>query len=832
MSSDLQDELQSTLGAGYRVTRELTGGGMSRVFVAEEASLEREIVVKLLPPELMAGLNMERFRAEVQHAVRLQHPHIVPVLSAGLIEYRSGVRGPYYTMPFIRGETLRARLEREGTLAPEEVRRILMDVVDALAHAHEAGIVHRDIKPDNVFLVGKNAMVTDFGVSKALQPTTNAAPVTGVGVTLGTPGYMAPEQASGDGQLDQRADLYSVGVMAYELLTGRRPFIGSTFHQLLVAQAVETPVPIQQANPSVPPGLAAAVMRCLEKRPEDRFQSASELLAVLEALGSGSHTTGAVLAIPARRTPLARWVLAGLGLLVVALGGLGIWRQSQGSEPSLGAGHEASVALLPPEYFQPDSLTPSLLPELVDQISNNLGRIEGLRVVSYLSAGALYRRGASPTLREVGEKLGSEHLVVFQPRNTSRGQRLSVQLIEAPTMVQVWAAPYEPDSTNFDQIVTDVVSRVTHSLLGREAARPIPASARARRAGAQSEFLAGQQALRRRTPDGISLAIRHFEQAIRLDSTHAAATGRLATGLGLQLAYGYRTTLNSYATAARALALAERAVALGPDQGEPVGFLAYIEYLNQAPIEKVRTDFERAIRMRASEADVAGWHALLLLRQGKTTEALAEAQRALDLDPMSSPRHLGLALPALAAGRAALAALEARRAGELEPDLRRPRQVEGLALLLLDRTAECLTLDLYPYLGVRAMCLQAAGRRQDARALVDSLVRMVSTDAVDDVYADVLPAQELATWYAWNGNAKEALAYVRLAFARSPVGIDSRIVQSSVFDRVRGTDGFQEELRRLEAAVWPRVLEQRQRIEAPDGTTPLAVALRPSAFHQ
>ena len=277
MPTDLRSDLQTTLGSGFRVTRELAGGGMSRVFVAEEELLQREIVVKLLPPDLMAGLSVQRFRAEIQNAARLQHPHIVPVLSAGIVEYDGGTRGPYYTMPYIRGDTLRARLERDGALAPDEVRRILLDIVDALAHAHDAGIVHRDIKPDNIFLVGKNALVTDFGVSKALMPTAGAAQVTGVGVALGTPGYMAPEQAAADSSLDHRADIYAIGVLAYELLSGRRPFEGSSIQELLVAQAVATPVPLLELRPTVPPELAAIVMRCLEKRPQDRFGTAHEL---------------------------------------------------------------------------------------------------------------------------------------------------------------------------------------------------------------------------------------------------------------------------------------------------------------------------------------------------------------------------------------------------------------------------------------------------------------------------------------------------------------------------------------------------------------------------
>ena len=824
MSIDLQSDLQNALGEAYRVSRELPGGGMSRVFVAEDAALEREIVVKVLPPDLMAGLNVERFRAEIQHAVRLQHPHIVPVLSAGFIDYRSGLRGPYYTMPFIRGETLRSRLERDGPLPPDEVRRILIDVADALAHAHEAGIVHRDIKPDNVFLVGKSALVSDFGVSKALAPGTTPAPVTGVGITLGTPGYMSPEQASGDATLDHRADIYAVGVLGYELLSGKRPFVGTTFQQLLVAQAVQTPIPLQQLCPAVSAPMASVIMRCLEKVPEARFQSAAELHAALEALGSGTHSAPSLQATRQPNRSFRSVAIALLVIVLVVMAGFLLRRESGASQPELGTGHAASVALLPPDYFQHDSTGNALLADLVDRISNNLGQVPGLTVVSYMSAGALFRRGAAPTLRQVGEQLGVEHLVVFEPRVVNRGLRVSVQFIEASSMAQLWTAPYTADSPSFNHVVTDVVARVSHSLLGTEADLPsLSHSARARREGAHSAFLAGKQALRRRTPEGVAEAIRYFEQAVRNDSSHAEALGRLATALGLQLAYGYQTTVPAYATAARALSLAQRAQKLEPERGEPAGFLAYIEYLTLAPIAQVRADFERAIRLRAAEADVAGWHALMLLREGKVEESLAQAQRALDLDPMSSARHLNLALPALAVGRYSLALLEARRAIDLEPELRRPRQIEGLALLLMGRAGECAVGDLYPYLGVKAACLQASGRAREAKRLVDSLIHVVQSDAaIDAVYSEVIPAQELATWFAWRGDVPEAIEYVRRAFAVSPAGVDPRVLQSEVFERVRKDPSFTDALRRLQDGVWLRVQEQKNRIESSEGTTPLA----------
>jgi TolB-like protein/tetratricopeptide (TPR) repeat protein len=806
---------------------------MSRVFVAEEELLRREVVVKLLPPDLMAGLSVERFRAEIQHAARLQHPHIVPVLSAGIIEYPGGTRGPYYSMPYIRGETLRTRLERDGTLQPEEVRRVLLDVSDALAHAHDHGIVHRDIKPDNIFIAGKSAVVTDFGVSKALHRNPADGLVTGVGVTLGTPGYMAPEQATGDDDLDHRADIYAVGVLAYELLTGKRPFEGTTIQQLLIAQAVKTPVPLLERRPEVPPALAAIVMRCLEKRPEDRFESAHTLLSALEALPSGTHSDMA----PVRpvQGPEARKTRAAL-LAVLGLSAIGFllwqpWRRDAGGQPV--SGRVASVAVLPPEYFQPDSAVAATLADLVDHISNDLSRVEGLKVVNYMSVGALLRRGATPPLKDMGQALGVDHFVLFVPSRTGRGPEVSVQLIVAATQAQLWRTRYTPDSANFDDVSEEIVSRVTHALIGEGARLPPEAhSARARREGAHAEYLAGQRALRRRTPDGIAEAIRLFERAIQLDSTHAEAVGRLATGLALQLSYGYRTTLPSYATAARALTLAERAMSLDPSRAEPVAFRAYIEYLAFAPAATVRADFERATSMRPAEADVAGWHALMLLREGNVDLSLEESRRALELDPLSSARHLSYALAALGARRYPVAGLEAKRATEIEPTLRRSRQVEALALLLQGRGAECVRMDLSPYAGVKAMCLKAAGREREARAVVDSLRAVAALEGESDaVYSDLLPAQELATYYAWTGDASESLRYLRLAFSRSPVGVDQRIVQSGVFDPVRESRGFSEELARLQDAVWPKVVEQRKRLEEAAGSVPLAERERGVSVH-
>src|SRR5919107_771206 len=285
---------------------------MTRVFLACEESLRRNVVVKVLPPELLAGVNAERFDREIELAAGLQHPHIVPVLTAGQM---NGV--PYYTMPFVDGESLRGRLTTEGALPMTDVIGILRDVAKALAYAHERGIVHRDIKPDNVLLSGGSAVVTDFGIAKALSAARTEAPggtLTQVGTSIGTPAYMAPEQAAADPATDHRADIYSFGCMAYEMLAGRPPFVGETPQQLLAAQMSETPAPLIALRPDTPPALERLVMQCLEKYASARPQRATELVQALETVSTGGSQETLPVVLARRRGELRR----ALALYVVA----------------------------------------------------------------------------------------------------------------------------------------------------------------------------------------------------------------------------------------------------------------------------------------------------------------------------------------------------------------------------------------------------------------------------------------------------------------------------------------------------------------------------------
>jgi serine/threonine-protein kinase len=312
------DHLQAALGANYQLERELAGGGMSRVFVAEDRLLGRRVVVKVLPPELAAGVNRERFRREIQVAAQLQHPHIVPLLSAG---ERDDLL--WYTMPYIEGESLRAALERKRTFSVREVVRILHDVVDALAVAHARNVVHRDIKPANVLMQGAHALVTDFGVAKAINAAMPITTATAAGIAIGTPAYMAPEQLAGDPAADHRMDIYAAGLVAYELLTGESPFAGPSPRETLAAQLTRDPKPLHELSPSVPRSFSQLVMRCLAKDPAERPASAVEILHELDSLTVPIAFTPQAGGVPAKKPPRRhRTFIAAAGL--VALGAVAV----------------------------------------------------------------------------------------------------------------------------------------------------------------------------------------------------------------------------------------------------------------------------------------------------------------------------------------------------------------------------------------------------------------------------------------------------------------------------------------------------------------------------
>ena len=401
--TDLRAQLQSTLGDGYTLERELGGGGMSRVFVAHENALGRTVVVKVIAPELAEGVSAERFAREVKLAARLQQANIVPVLSTG-----SAGSLPYYTMPFVTGESLRALLAGGTRLTVPQAVSILRDVARALSYAHAQGVVHRDIKPENILLSGGTAVVTDFGIAKALSASRTldshasaaaSTSLTQAGGSIGTPAYMAPEQAVG-ADVDQRADIYAWGVVAYELLAGAHPFAGkANSAQMIAAHLAETPASLTQRNADVSPSLNDLVQRCLAKDATHRPANAEEVLQSLESVSTPSRVTGASARSGTTVPTSGRWnamLLAGGVLVIVAISAVMVKRGTFGSASSTGASTtpasnaaspaaNRSIAVLPLANLSGDKADDFFGIGLAEEMTRALSKT-GVRVIGRSSA--------------------------------------------------------------------------------------------------------------------------------------------------------------------------------------------------------------------------------------------------------------------------------------------------------------------------------------------------------------------------------------------------------------------------------------------------------------
>jgi serine/threonine-protein kinase len=603
---------------------------MSRVFVADETALDRKVVIKVLPPETAAQVSLERFKREILLAAKLQHPHIVPLLAAGESQ---GL--PYFTMPFVAGESLRLRLAQHGELPVKDAVRVLREIASALAYAHEHGIVHRDIKPDNVLLSGGSAMVTDFGVAKALSASTNAehANTTSLGVALGTPAYMSPEQASADPSVDYRADIYSFGVLAYELLTGQPPFAGRTPQNLLAAHVTEIPESINKRRASLPPALASLVMRCLEKRPADRPQSASDVVNALDDIATPSGGMMPAAAEPhagfmatrgGSRRDARRWiVIAGAVVVLIAIAAwLVATRSATTAKPR-------SIAVLPTDVGA-DTAHAFLADGLSSDLTTKLSKIPGLSVRAYSPVSVMHGR----TTREAGKELDVGAVVTVRVARSGTQLRATASLVNAASDAILWSDSFDAsDSDQFalqDKLVDAIAGALNLSLS--------PATTIAMRARGTSSNEAHQLVQLARfetdqfTAASLASAISHAESAIALDSTYADAWAALAE------AWGYRADdFVSAATAApQVRRAAERALALDPrlaDAHAQVGLWALTYGRDPAMASK---EMEHALKLDSANAAAGGWYPFLLRSFLHLPDsAHAVEQRSQRLNPLS-----------------------------------------------------------------------------------------------------------------------------------------------------------------------------------------------------
>jgi len=723
--------LQSALGDAYRIERELGGGGMSRVFLAREQTLGRDVVIKVLLPAIAAGLRGERFAREVRVAAAMQHPNVVPLFSAG-----DAAGLPYYVMPYVSGESLRARLTRDGRLPLADALSILRDVARALAFAHDRGVVHRDVKPENVLLAGDAAVVTDFGIAKALvaavaggdeRPERDNArdlqTLSAVGTTIGTPAYMAPEQATGDPRVDHRADVYAWGVLAYELLGGAHPFADRTTPQDLVAAHLSAmPRPLGDAAPDLSPAVSALVMRCLEKDPGRRPQSAREISDALAAIGT-----------PPRRH-IARWrarvrapgIVLASGLLL-ALGLAAYVAAAHGHRPSTTAARPTppSLAVLPFDDIAGDTTDAYFGEGIADEIAAALSKVEGLRVASRTSAAA-FRANHAVDVRELGRRLGVSTVLEGRVRRAGDRMRLTLQLTSVGDGMTLWSEVYERQVRDVFQVQDEVARAVVGALRARlPGAVAAPYDRRVSSPGtinldAYDLYLRANYLLERRG-GGVEKAVEYFERAIAEDSTFARAYAGLAYALELSPNFGGTPprTVEQRATKA-----ADRALALDSTLGEAYTALG-MSHMYAYRWRQAGEAFRRAVATDPGFSPSGYIYGLYLLRVGRIDEAEEPIRRARNADPLSGTASQMLAYVLSLQGRYDESLSESRRAYELDSSLAVMHSVLAAIVLADGRPDEARALARarleLPFNGIAAYVLGATGDSAGASGIAREL---------------------------------------------------------------------------------------------------------------
>ena len=629
--------LQGALAGRYAIERELGAGGMATVYLAHDLRHDRKVALKLLREELSASLGKERFLREIKVAAALQHPHILPLYDSGTVENLL-----FYVMPYVDGLSLRERLVQAGELPVGEAVRILRDVADALSEAHRHGVVHRDLKPENVMLRGRHALVMDFGVAKALSEATGRQSLTTVGVALGTPTYMAPEQAVADPHVDHRADLYAFGVLAYELLAGRPPFTGASPQQVLAAHVTAVPEPIT-AHRTMPPALSALVMRCLEKRPADRWQTAEELIPQLEALltPSGGITPQATQPIPAAPAPRSFRLPSALAL--VALLVLGAWlatHRRPGAASPTGAAAVAArrVGVLPFTSRSRDTADAYLGDGMATDLTTTLAGMTGLHVVSRSSAFAL--RGK--TAREAGHALNADAMVEGTVGKVDDRLRVTVSLVNVADEALLWSQGYDVTEKELyplqDSAAAAIASALGLGVAPRDDARL--AAHRTANPEAHDLVLRGQFLTEQSTEAGLHQAITLFERAAALDSTYVEPWN----GIAQAWFFLADTYLPPRAAVPPMQAALDKALALDPTSAAAHALHGSLfgTYLRDYPAAE--REYLKAIALDSTTA-FGGDYGWLLHVRGLDDSALAVVRRARRHNPFSyAPTNLAVVI--------------------------------------------------------------------------------------------------------------------------------------------------------------------------------------------
>ena len=674
----VRDALLADLGDRYVIERELGRGGMATVYVAQDLRHKRQVAIKILRPDVAAAIGAERFLREIAIAARLTHPYVLPLLDSG-----QAAGSLYYVMPYVRGESLRQRLAREQRLPLADALRIARELGAGLDYAHREGFVHRDVKPENVLLADGHAVIADFGIARAMCRA-GGDHVTEVGLAIGTPEYMSPEQAAGDRELDGRCDVYSLACVIFEMLAGAPPFSGPSARAIMARHLSEPPPPLRARRPDAPAAVEQALARALAKDPADRFASVAEFVTALEAT-----------------RPL-----------------------DAGAAP---VGKTRSIAVLPFVNASADPDNEYLSDGITDELINALTKVEGLRIASRTSAFAL--KGKPQDVRAIGALLGVSVVLEGTVRKSGDRLRITVQLTAADDGRNLWSERYDRTLDDVfviqDEIARTIVSTLRTTFLA-DIADPTP-QRYTHNLEAYSLYLKGRYCWNKRSPEGVVEAIAYFEQAIDHDPGYALAYSGLSDAYALQVDYRGLAVADGYEKA-RLYAL--KALELDDTLAEAHTSLAWVLYVHDWDWDGAVRAYARALELNPGYATAHHWYSFVLLATGRAEQALVEAHAALDLDPSSLSVRRGLGWMYYYTRRYESALYHLRRAIAMNPTSEDTYRVLGLVLTQQGaydeaerafREAITLSPELSYATAGLAHVLALAGRRVEAEALVAEL---------------------------------------------------------------------------------------------------------------
>ncbi len=775
---------------------------MSRVFVAHDISLGRLVAIKVFSPEIAAELKTDRFRLEIQLAAKLHHPHIVPLLFAG---EKQGLL--YFTMPYIDGESLRARVSRDGALPLNDAIRTLRQIASALAYAHKQGIVHRDIKPDNVLLAGEFALVTDFGVAKALSASTTAdggPQLTSGGMAIGTPAYMSPEQALADPTIDHRADIYAFGVVAYEVLTGLAPFRCKTAQATLAAHITLAPEPLQEKRSDIPPLLASLVMRCLAKSPEDRPQTANELLQLFDSLGTGGTVSPAFTSPVSQaknrslKTPLAA---AATTLLILIAG----WYAMSVRAPNVNAStaNLSSIAVLPLENVGGNNADEYFTDGLTDELTSTLAKLPGLRVAARTSAYAF--KGRKGDFIEVGRKLKVQAVIEGSVRRDRGRLRVNAQLIDVTDGLTLWSESYDREASDVfgiqDQIAQSIAAAV-RPRLGKQG-QSLSADMRGTISlEAYDDYLRGRHLFNARGADNLRNAIARFDAAIAADPSFARAYAGRATSYALLPEYTDTPPPNASLLATES---ARRALSLDPSLAEAHTAIG-LASLHEWKFREAEAAYRTALELDPQHATAHQWYGELLYHTNRLDSSLAHIRLSGVLDPLAPIHPAALGYVLYLGGQHDAAIRELKQGIEIAPTLGLHRSMLANVYLATGQFGQAVNeiehaIRLEPELALTQGQLAYAHARNGnpaaARAIVARLVSRRNGR---------VPAVALAMAYLGLGDNEKALAALETAVETRDISLLTgfSILPDPIYNPIRKDPRFEALLSKMNLLPYAR----------------------------